>query len=322
MKKSAVLDAIEEFDSLGRDAFLEKYGFGQASKYFVRLKEKWYDSKAIVGAAHKHQHGTAIRRADFNGGEITAVARLQSLGFTVTATGSQPDWVVDELMLALKLYLDSRDGNGGYNKKPTDMKRLSQELRILPIFSPEIRINPGFRTPGAVSLKMENFASLDPDVNSKGKNHIGAADRAVWNEWGKQIDDLNDSVSRIRHLARSAEVANETGEEEEFSAIEGRMLYREHRRYERNQNLVKKKKNQALNKFGRLACEVCGFDSEAIFDIKGVIEVHHVMPLHQVGESRTRLGDLALLCPTCHRTAHKHRPFLTPQELIERMKDA
>jgi hypothetical protein len=33
--RAAVLSAIAEFDKIGREAFLEKYGFGQAMSYFV-----------------------------------------------------------------------------------------------------------------------------------------------------------------------------------------------------------------------------------------------------------------------------------------------
>ncbi|MET9496757.1 HNH endonuclease [Streptomyces sp. NPDC006552] len=31
------------------------------------------------------------------------------------------------------------------------------------------------------------------------------------------------------------------------------------------------------------------------------IECHHVVPLHEAGEGRTKLSDLALTCANCHR---------------------
>lgn len=52
--RQAVLRAIEEFDDLGREGFLSKYGFGTATGYFVSAGWKEYDSKAIAGAAHYH----------------------------------------------------------------------------------------------------------------------------------------------------------------------------------------------------------------------------------------------------------------------------
>jgi hypothetical protein len=49
---AAVESALDEFDQLERDAFLNEYGFGRARRYFVWRNGKYYDSKAIAGAAH------------------------------------------------------------------------------------------------------------------------------------------------------------------------------------------------------------------------------------------------------------------------------
>ena len=50
--KSAVLQAMTEYDELGRDAFLARYGYGPARSYFVVHDGRRYDSKAIAGVAH------------------------------------------------------------------------------------------------------------------------------------------------------------------------------------------------------------------------------------------------------------------------------
>jgi hypothetical protein len=47
---SAVREAIAEFDQLGRDGFLHKYGFGRAHKYFLEHEGRLDDPKAIAGA--------------------------------------------------------------------------------------------------------------------------------------------------------------------------------------------------------------------------------------------------------------------------------
>lgn len=52
---SSVLKAFAEADVLGRDRFLEKYGFGPSRAYFAEFGGKRYDSKAIVGAAYGFQ---------------------------------------------------------------------------------------------------------------------------------------------------------------------------------------------------------------------------------------------------------------------------
>ena len=74
--RHAVESAIEEFDRIGRDAFLAKYGFGPARSYFLLYRGFRYDSKAVVGAAHGYQFPSAgpLRQHDFSGGEST-VAR-------------------------------------------------------------------------------------------------------------------------------------------------------------------------------------------------------------------------------------------------------
>ena len=82
--RDAVLAAMEEFDSLGRDQFLKRYGFGRARDYEVVHDGGRYDSKAIVGAAHGHQHPSLgpLESSDFSGGQPTS-SKLRELGFDV-----------------------------------------------------------------------------------------------------------------------------------------------------------------------------------------------------------------------------------------------
>ena len=47
-----MLAAIAEFDELGRERFLDTYGFKKATGYVLIHDGKSYDSKAIAGAAH------------------------------------------------------------------------------------------------------------------------------------------------------------------------------------------------------------------------------------------------------------------------------
>jgi len=81
----AVEQAVEEFDRLGREAFLVKYGFGRSREYFLERNGKLYDSKAIAGAAHGFQFPSLgpLASADFSGGDATVRVKFESLGFTV-----------------------------------------------------------------------------------------------------------------------------------------------------------------------------------------------------------------------------------------------
>jgi len=53
VKSSHVVQAITEFDRMGRDDFLNRYHFGKSTKYLLINNEKTYDSKAIFGVAHR-----------------------------------------------------------------------------------------------------------------------------------------------------------------------------------------------------------------------------------------------------------------------------
>jgi hypothetical protein len=79
----AVIDAIAEFDRLGREAFLKKYGYGKSHRYFLEHEARQYDSKAIVGAAYGFQFPDrgALENTEFSGGELTVQAKLEELGF-------------------------------------------------------------------------------------------------------------------------------------------------------------------------------------------------------------------------------------------------
>lgn len=308
----AVLAAIADFKRRGRDDFLAEYGFGRAHRYFLVLDGEYYDSKAIAGVAHLYQHGTLLASEEFAGGESTVAARLRQLGFVVQ--GDPPDWAVDELLLALDLYLRTWADTSFRASLPSIME-LSTELRSLRVFPDEVRRAPNFRSPNSVALKLHNFAAIDSDNPGSGMPHVGVQDREVWKEWAPRPNELQQAVQLIRAGGASDSTPPDTQEEEEYQAPEGRILFRQHRRRERDPKLVRQKKGQVWRRTGRLACEVCDFDSAESYGLDGVIDIHHVVPLHVAGESVTRLGDLAVVCPTCHRVLHRHRPIITPAQL-------
>ncbi|EDZ98862.1 hypothetical protein BH160DRAFT_5827 [Burkholderia sp. H160] len=88
---AAVLEAVREFDGIGRDAFLKKYGFGKARDYFLVVDGRRYDSKAIIGAAHGYQFPELgpLTPRDFVGGEKTVERKLETMGFRIERLGGQ-----------------------------------------------------------------------------------------------------------------------------------------------------------------------------------------------------------------------------------------
>ncbi len=80
---AAVNSAIEEFDRIGREAFLDKYKIGAARGYYVFVNGKEYDAKALLAAAHSYTEGNKpLPARQFAGGEFTVV-RFERLGFKV-----------------------------------------------------------------------------------------------------------------------------------------------------------------------------------------------------------------------------------------------
>jgi len=88
----SVLDAVAEFDRLGEDRFLSKYGFGPARAYYLSHQNRLYPSKAIVGAAHGYAFPELgpLRSQDFSGGDATIKHALESIGFKVEVKRQPP----------------------------------------------------------------------------------------------------------------------------------------------------------------------------------------------------------------------------------------
>jgi len=84
LNHDAVLKTLQEFKELGRKAFLERYGYGEAKAYFVLHEGERYDSKAVAGVAHKYVTGEPLRSQEFGGGEVHVARGLRQLGFEVT----------------------------------------------------------------------------------------------------------------------------------------------------------------------------------------------------------------------------------------------
>ena len=87
--RRGVMLAIEEYEQLGKHAFLSRYEYGAATRYYLVYNDRKYDSKAIVGAAYNHDNPKCglLRRTDLklNGGvgKNRTATVLRDLGFDV-----------------------------------------------------------------------------------------------------------------------------------------------------------------------------------------------------------------------------------------------
>jgi hypothetical protein len=117
---AAVRQAMAEFDELGRDQFLTKYGFGKSSSYFLAANGRRYDSKAIIGAAHGFEHPELgpLASSEFSGGESTVRPKLESLGFEVAVDRVAGEWTRDRFLEAVGSLNTSSLGGAPAPHKP------------------------------------------------------------------------------------------------------------------------------------------------------------------------------------------------------------
>jgi 5-methylcytosine-specific restriction protein A len=327
--REAVLQAIEEYDQLGEEAFLEQYGFGPARSYFLIHKGRRYPSKAIAGVAHGYQYPQKgpLTSAEFAGGDATVKAKLESLDFKVTSPddGSRgepvssrrnPPWTRDELILALDLYI--RSGRRVLSEDHPDVIALSDLLNQLPIHKER---EAKFRNPNGVAMKLANFRALDPAAEGKhGLSRGNSLEPKIWNKFADNQKLLRETAEAIAQNAK-ANQDNDPDEEidldEEFA--EGRTLTRAHRTRERSGKAVAQRKKMAGD---RPRCEVCQFDFLDFYGEvgRGFIECHHTKHVSQLRPGQTtKIRDLALVCANCHRMLHREQG-LTIEELRQRLQ--
>lgn len=103
----AVIAAMDEYDELGQDAFLERYGYGRSRRYLLRHDGREYDIKAIVGVAFGKQFPGRgpLAQSELTSGLRTTVPKIRELGFEVIEQGDSP---IGE---ALRAVMESYDPN-------------------------------------------------------------------------------------------------------------------------------------------------------------------------------------------------------------------
>lgn len=228
-------------------------------------------------------------------------------------------WTRDELLLALDLYL--RLNKVLPDDSHPEVIALSRVLRQLPIH-PTRHLDPTFRNPNGVSLKIANFRRIDQPGH--GMSRGNQLERVVWDEWALDPDRLRRTAKWIMtSIGFSHAMEPWPPQDEEEAFPEGRIAYRFHVSRERNAALVRRKKSQALARDGQLRCEACAFVfCEKYGDLGvGFIECHHTVPVYTLRkESQTRLEDVALVCSNCHRMIHRSKARVTIKDLRELVK--
>jgi 5-methylcytosine-specific restriction protein A len=231
-----------------------------------------------------------------------------------------PKWHRDEIILALYLYF--QENRGSIDKKNPKIIELSKMLRKLPI----VKDRPDeekFRNANGVTLKLSNLKAIE---TGKGMKNVSNLDKEIFHEFNRKRALLNSIAEEIIEISNDSKKREEilSVEEDEQtwydSVVEGSILYKLHKLRERSLKIVARKKKQALDTFGKLACEVCEFDFFMRYGELGAdfIECHHRRPLSSLkAASITSLEDLALVCANCHRMLHRKIHGMAVEDLKE-----
>ena len=232
------------------------------------------------------------------------------------------NWMWDEILLACDL-VASNDWRELRSHHP-QVVELSKFLRAQ-VTGEVLDRDPKFRNPDGVSRKTTDIMTAHPGytgaqtkggrttaevvlaylANPQLHHHAAVAIRASGDLGRVGEDILDDPV---------ADVADG-----KTTAIEGRVIHRLTRVWERDPKLRADKIGAALKQFGTLACEVCAFNFARTYgDLgSGYIHVHHVVPLHTSGVIANSFDDLVLVCANCHVMLHRGVTWRTPDELRE-----
>lgn len=148
---------------MGRDAFLDTYGYKRAREYFLVHDGRRYDSKAIAGVAHRGVTGHPLLWDDFSGGRDTVARQLIRLGFEVTA----PGLVIGQRTIEnLLLKIDSLRTD---KSKLTGQPRRHQPLTLLWALGraaqDEPRLENWPRTSTEISSLIDRFGHADDQPN-------------------------------------------------------------------------------------------------------------------------------------------------------------
>ncbi|MFC4534630.1 HNH endonuclease [Sphaerisporangium dianthi] len=155
LRREMVLAAMTEYDTLGRDVFLETHGYGPARGYFVRYDGRRYDSKAIAGVAHRGVDGHPLRAGDFSGGNATVARVLENLGFEVTRPDKFDDGqYVDDLIHQVRTLKTAASATPGERKRHQPLTLLWALGRVS---RGEERLAPWSETSFALSALLRRF---------------------------------------------------------------------------------------------------------------------------------------------------------------------
>ena len=147
----------------------------------------------------------------------------------------------------------------------------------------------------------------DPTV-AKVSAILGAADSDILQSWDITNSDPNAIFDAFDVLISKTIPEFEKNLESKMQAhfLEGEQEAIFTTKYERNPQA-----RAACLAYHGYTCKICGMSFEKTYgpEFKDIIEVHHIVPLNQIGEAYVvdPINDLIPVCPNCHTALHsKH----------------
>ena len=352
---SAVTQAIEEFDRIGRAAFLEKYGFGRARDYVLQRDGRSYNSKAIAGVAHGYLPGrTPLAAEEFPGGEST-VRILEGLGFTVITDRTENLPLPGDALTNQEIGLRFSVGNMG------GMRRSRKRNLLVLISDPfkglyqdrwdgQVLHYTGMGKTGDQSLSFAQNRTLAESSSSKIPLHLFEAIEPLKYTYAGEVELVDapyqekqlDDRGRARtvwmfplKLKSGGAVPRLTEEqaraiEESHAQIARRLPTAElqaRAKSAKKQPLVRTTQTSAFVRDAaiaeyvkRLANGQCDlYDKAAPFlsvRNEAYLECHHITWLAKGGEDA--IENTVALCPNCHRKMHVLNNKADREKLIKR----
>lgn len=250
-----------------------------------------------------------------------------------------PDWTEEEIILLLDFHFRFRlkslnQGHPAVKKLCETIKLINRENKI----DKEFLNDEKFRSESSIIIKRRAFQEIDSKSTRITKN--SNLDFDLWLKYNENLEELKKSATQIRSKYNISSFDKNIYSlfpevKENYSYIdinfkkakksiegvpEGKSKLKIHYSKERNVNIVKEKKKWALDKYGKLQCEVCDFDFQEKYGSigKNFIECHHLKPISQLEKQEiTKIDDLALVCSNCHRMLHNSKNELRINQLKE-----
>jgi len=180
------------------------------------------------------------------------------------------------------------------------------------------------------SVNDKLLRKLRPDISS-----LSQFDRLLQNWLLNDSEELKTILLKHAHSSYDRELINNAfykapepdiplAEEfgfdpNESTFKEGKEQFRLHLIKERNRHLVALAKRRWIEcSKGKIRCECCNFSfSKAYGKVgEGFIEAHHKFPISSLAsDTVVKISDLVPVCSNCHSMLHRHRPWLSNEQL-------